>query len=94
MVCALFVPQKMNILEHFLQLTSTCKFLKLKQTVDTKIELETTIFDLQKCAALFQKAESMLYLLISVRHTQLTCKWLKNRVRFYVGYPVMDPNGS
>ena len=47
MVRALFLPQKMNILEHFLQHASTCKFLKLKLTVNTKFELETTIFDLQ-----------------------------------------------
>ena len=51
MVHAIFLPQKMNLLEHFLQHASTCEFLKLKQTADTKIELETTIFDLQKCAA-------------------------------------------
>ena len=53
MVRDIFLPQKMKILEHFLQHTSTCKFLKLKLTVDTKIELETTIFDLEKCAAPF-----------------------------------------
>ena len=65
MVHGLIIAQKMMVLHQFLLLSPTCNFVKLKQRLDTKIKLETTIFDLQRCATPFWKAETLLYLLIT-----------------------------